>query len=509
MNRERLAELNAPGMREKRVTERAAIVRREDAIIGKTKDMLVGTALVDSSKEWKQNDVDAVREMLISVAPFADPKIRPAFWRSTLLASIYQRKIAEKAQIDDLQPKEAESIGLIHDVGKLISPRYFVAELVQDKWAADTGIRRDIMEKIHDVPGVLGVNAEPIFDLEETSVSQRIHDVADNLGKLNADGTLFDVNQLEEYATGQSKRYGGNALWPSEQQALLALTEDGKQSLSIHLTLAEIAFLQRTYGIDFYQLREEVMEEYQQPENQEWLARAMDAQESLDPLIDEKLERPSVKTVVLDIGGVLLGSRDTEISTSIADSLDVPEEKVLEALWSLDPDGKAGQISHDDYLAAFYNHVNVPLPEDAAQARIPFVQPDIYTPIEGMPSIIDRLRRSDVAVYLLSDLIAPVGETVREKVAELYPGIDQDKILFSYELGASKLDGSAFPALLDRLDNPDPASVLFIDDREEFTNAASGTHGLRRFHFREGRDNSDHRTGIDRLEDELELAEII
>lgn len=511
MNRERINQLNAPGMREKRVADRASIVKREQAIISNTKDRLANTSFVDATKPWEQSDVNAARELLVSVAPFADPKIRPAFWRSTLLASIYQRKIAEKVQSEDLPPKEAESIGLIHDVGKLISPRDFVSELVQDKWAKDTGIRRDIMEKIHDVPAVLGVNAEPIFDIEDTSVTQRIHDVADNLGKLNADGTLFDVNQLQAYATGQPGRYGGNALWPSEQQALLALTEDGKQKLSIDLALAEISFLQTTYGIDFDQLRGDVMEEYQRPENQEWLNRVMDSQESLDPHVDEILDRPPVKTVVFDIGGVLLGARDTEVSARISSALGVSEEVVLEALNKFDPDGKSGTLSPHEYLEKFYKHVGEPLPDDIDEARQPFVQPDLYYPIEGMQAIVQQLHRKDVSVVLLSDLIEPVGETVRQRTVTSYPDIDPKKMLLSYEIGASKLqkDGPAFAKLLNRLGDPDSSSVLFIDDREDYTNTASGIYGLRRFHFREGKNNSGDRTGTERLSDELQLAGII
>ena len=109
-----------------------------------------------------------------------------------------------------------------------------------------------------------------------------------------------------------------HTLWPSEKRGIEAL-EQGKQALAITLVIEEIEWLEKNYKIDFTALREEVLQEFQKPENQNWLLQARNAQENLNPKFDELLGRPPVKTVIFDFGDVLTaGGLDEKLIAAMA-----------------------------------------------------------------------------------------------------------------------------------------------------------------------------------------------
>ena len=450
-------------------------------------DVLRDTALVEETKPWSLEDIKRTKEFLLKVAPLTHPRLYPNYWDHLLLTSIYGQKIAEKANLEELQPQEAAVLGLTHDLGKTIVPhRYLRTNLVETRFAQRIGIRPELTEKNPPIPAILGLGKHPVLTLDDLSFAQRIMDVADNLGKLNRDGSLFDVKQISGYAAGQSGRYR-NTLWPSEKRGIKAL-EQGKQALAITLVIKEIEWLEKNYKIDFTALREEVLQEFQKPENQNWLLQARNAQENLNPKFDELLGRPPVKTVIFDFGDVLTaGGLDEKLIAAMAKVVESPAETVSTALGAILGQGALSAVlKEEEYLERFFKALGKPFP-GIEKAKTVFMQPEIYEPCPGMPKILASLSQNpNIAIYVLSDAVAFLAGPIRKAIQENYPQIPMDHVYISSERKVAKSENRAdfWQKVLELVGNPDPSSVLFIDNNEVYTTSARAVGGIRGLTFR-------------------------
>lgn len=465
-------------------------------------------------KEFSEEDVVRTRTSIMDCAKFAHPKVFPGFWEHLCLVSIYARRIASKAEIEDLDPIEAECLGLKHDLGKLVAPdRYYRADLLHGLMDREIGVRTQLSAKLPPIGRIIGRKPArtAIKGIEDMSFAQRVMDVADNLGKRNADGTLFSPEQMVTYVTCQPDRYK-RATWPSVRFGLYKLEKDGKQDFATNLVLEEIKWLEEEFGIDFKALREEVLSEFNSKENQDWILRAKNNHESLDPRIDEILGRPSINTVVFDFGDVLCEAPDEQLIENLAIKLGCSSADVFRAFSEHNGPSMGGKISEVEYLKRFYQSTGREMPENMQNAREPFVQPEIYRAIEGMREIIKGLSENpNVKIYVLSDAIRPLAGIIREMIAKYYPEIDQENIFISSEIGESKREpgAPAFQKMIDILKGQgielNPESTLFIDDREKYTTAARAKYGIRGLTFR----GDGNRTPSERFKDELLKAGLI
>lgn len=501
---------------EKQKKELTGYRRRVDGITTEISRSLGDTAFV-RKKEWEQSDVEASRRLLENIAPLAHDKINSSYWDDVLASAICHEVIAEQTGGAIMSPAEAAGTAYFDRVGKLVTARYPIDRFMREVLVDEGGIDPKLLENLHDFRGILGIDCVIPFPDLDTNQDEALHlqteaakvnDVATMIGRVR-NGKLCTTDEIKAYASGQPRRYPlDDAIWPIETQAITAINE-GRQTYSTAYLLAEIDYLQTRYGVDFDTVSSEVMRRYNADRNQEWLRTVKDAQETLDPRTSESLGKKPITTVVFDIGGVLLNTKDDEILTGIAQQLDVSEESVAGALKSLDLEGKAGRITEEEYLRRFYKQVGRPFPDELADAREPFVQPDLYQPIEGMKEIIRSLARNpNVNLVILSDLIASVGHTVLDKVLEYYPELNGRNFLFSYAEGVSKEEpGSpAFDNLLNSLPDTDPSAIVMVDDRSSCIDAAK-VRGIRGLTFRE--QHSNNRTGAERLNDELTLAGLI
>lgn len=263
-----------------RQAERADVKIRGPIIVGILRDGLKDTAFV-SDKAFTQEDTSKARLAFLMAAPFAHPKVFPNFWEHCLYNSILARHIAGKVETDQLPPMEAEALAFIHDAGSLAVPhRYYRKDKVGELFDKNIGVRADLLKKQPNLSEILG-KGKARKDLSDMTLPQIILEVADNVGKINDDGTARTLEQTISYNQSQPQRYGGG-VFPSERFGLRALTLGGKQEFANEILEHEINFLKSQYGIDLEEVIQAAFAEYEQPENQQWLRTVKQAQRAFD-----------------------------------------------------------------------------------------------------------------------------------------------------------------------------------------------------------------------------------
>lgn len=471
-------------------SERADFKLREPIIEEKLKDFFLQTALVEK-RPFTQTDIETLHQAYLDVAPFAYNKLYPNFWEHCLYSSILARKIAEKVGSDELEPLEAEALAFIGDDGSIAVPhRYARKNIINDILDKDIGIRRELLAKQPPVLKIIGlrvfkINNQEAESIDDFTLPQIILDVADNLGKINQDGNPRTVDQANEYAKNQPQTYAGG-IFPSEKAGLRALTEKGKQQFAIGLLLDEIKYLFEVFGVDVNELIQLAYQEYLSENNQDWLLNIKQSQETLDPTVDKTLGRLPIQTVVFDAGGVLMKDSDPALFRALADYFDCSYEEIVAVMDELNPDAFSNKISEEEYLKKFWARIGRQYPGQIDEARKLFTHPEIYQVIDGMQEIVEGLSNNpDVQLYVLSDSIHVVTPPVISWIRENYPQIPLENILISSNIGASKRDRGcpAFKKILERLREPEPETIVFIDYKEPYTTIARAGYGIRSIRF--------------------------
>lgn len=484
--------VNLTSNKETLQTERADFKLRAPIIEGVLKSFFSKTALVEE-KPFTETDIEILHEAYLEVAPYAYNRLYPSYWEYCLYSSILARKIAEKVGSDELEPLEAEALAFIGDDGSIAVPhRYARKNIVNDIFDRQLGIRKALLAKQPPVLKIIGVRAFKInnqeaYSLDDFTLPQIILDVSDNLGKINADGNPYTVQQAIEYAKRQPQTYAGG-VFPSERAGLKALAEKGKQQFAIELLEAEINYLRMQFGVNVDEEISKAFEEYLSYENQQWLLKVKQAQETLDPKVDQILGRPPIQTIVFDAGGVLMKNADPALSKELARFFNRPYEEVVLAMDDLNPEAFGNKISEAEYLKKFWERMGQPTPENLDDARKPFVQPEIYQPMEGMKELVKVLAQNPhLKLYVLSDCIHAVTPTIFSWIVRNYPQIPPEQILISSRLNASKREvGSpAFKMLLEKVGIPNSSSVLFLDDNPNYATNFRAIYSGRAVHFRE------------------------
>lgn len=250
-------------------TERADFKIRGPLIVNTLRDKLAGSALVEEIP-FRDKDVQMAREAMLLAAPYAHPKVFPSYWEHIVYSSILARHIAQEIGSEELLPFEAEVLSFMGDDGSLAVPHiYYRKNVVSLLFDKNIGVRPELIAKQPPIPEILG-RKTAIQSIDDLSLPQIILDLADNLGKLNSDGTPFSISQMQRYDEKQSKRYTG-VIFSSEKFGRRALTEGGKQKVAIDLVFAEMDFVKSTSDITIEEICKKAYEEFCLPENQTYL----------------------------------------------------------------------------------------------------------------------------------------------------------------------------------------------------------------------------------------------
>lgn len=296
------------GAREQRLAERQDLRKRYLPILDIARARFKDTAVV-REQEWSQTDVDAARQFLLAAAPFTHPKVFPDLWDHLLISSLYARFLAQDIEESQINPCEAEVMGLIHDDGRLVVPNHYLRnDIVLELGEDYVGVRSEFKAKFFPMEKILG-RRKPVNGVQDMTLPQMVIDVADNIGKRKASGDFFTpadtVQNAKDQLVRNQTQYNRSkeALWQSESFGYAALSS-GKQELVINLFRQEIDYLgklvmkkkisiwkrswlllsgkQENYIKKYYDnLRQRVEAEFQKLENQKWLTDVKTAQTSL------------------------------------------------------------------------------------------------------------------------------------------------------------------------------------------------------------------------------------
>lgn len=225
------------------------------------------------------------------------------------------------------------------------------------------------------------------------------------------------------------------------------------------------------------------------------------------PSTDQEPRDVSIDTVVFDIGGVLFKDSDAALIAKLAESFGCTEADILEIFKELNTASNSGEMPEDEYLSKFYSRFSKKRPQNLDEARKPFINPEIYQPVDGMQEVVEELASNPkIKIFTLSNSIAPVAEVVRDSLLRLYPEFPPENVLISSLIGGSKAgDGKAFKKLIE-ITNLDLRTTLFIDDVKEYSDRGK-SFGLNTFQF-----TSDPEKGVsavNRFKDELRKVRLL
>jgi hypothetical protein len=299
-------------------------------------------------RAWASEDVEKVRDFLLTCAPYSNPKLTPGFWDHALLAALYAKNLADKVEPANLSPFEAEALNLLHDFGRIISPdQYYRNELLADLFFRKGNNMASFGEsKLPDNSKILGLRGMPIAGFEDHTPGQRVTHVADWLGKFNSHGELVTPEEIVDSSDKSFGRYRKQGQWASTRIGMSAI-EAGKAKVGNQLFIDEITWL-RESGIDLESVRGEVNQEFNSPELQKWLFDIRNAQETISKEVDEHFNRPPIRHIILDIGGVLLENSQSAFCEVLSKKCGVTVEKIEQALAKLDmPELMSNEIQLD------------------------------------------------------------------------------------------------------------------------------------------------------------------
>ncbi len=436
---------------------------------------LKDTALV-VDKPWKVSDEQAIRRFYLSAVKFSNPKLRSNFGSHLLTASIFAGMTSDGLTAPNINPIEFRILGWIHDIGTLIAPGdYFRKDLIGRDMLVQLNIRKEVLEKLPDIPAILGLSSNVINSIKDVTLMQMIVDVADNLGKYNPDGSLFGVNQMIDYANLQPRRYRiSSKSLPSVKAGLKALNE-GKQEFAVQLLLDEIRYLQNL-GINFDLLSDHVFKEVHKSSNKKWLVAFMNAREDYDEEVDRVLgiDRRKINMLLLDLANTCWSTiSDEAIAGSLANYFGINVTDFLPVFNKVVRDGMNGKYGDSNeggvrFLKALWKAANVEFPGYEKSQKL-FMKDIYFKPFKEMQSLVRDFGQKEKNICVLSNIVPNLVPLAKTTLKEYFPDIDLSHVYFSCDLGVGKgNDGRAFTEVLKR-EEISATEVLFIDDKSEYT----------------------------------------
>jgi len=225
-----------------------------------------------------QKDVYLAKEFLAKSAEETNPPVWASYWEHVILAPELGRRVSKESADNGIavNPDEVEFLLWLHDVGVEVTPRYLRKDFIGDQILIKAGIPREILEGLSSTHRLM-VEAEKLqltdsqirleeeLDVEQKrkvdyyfdslSPTQRITNLADNLGKRDEDG-LFTLEAFRKYLKTQETRYSKSSPWSTENWSIASPTE-GKPSrrpagaVLQYFTVAKTVEWLEEMGVDF------------------------------------------------------------------------------------------------------------------------------------------------------------------------------------------------------------------------------------------------------------------
>ena len=220
------------------------------------KPILGQTALIQE-RDFTDEDIAKVREFFETSKPLMHPNVWPSYWEHVELASRYARIFGKKLQDKGVlvNPHELEVLGMIHDIGRIISPhRFFRTNLVGEALLKRLGVREDLIGKQVPEMRLFGRDGN-IASANQLTIEQQVLMLADNLGRKVEDGSLISFEQIGDLTDKQVKQYSGE-VFVSERFGKRRLVQTSKKVIQLLDDIKDT--LQAQYGISIDEVRGEV-----------------------------------------------------------------------------------------------------------------------------------------------------------------------------------------------------------------------------------------------------------
>lgn len=236
--------------------ERVDTKSRLTKLVEVGRPILEQTALIQK-RDFTEEDVAKVKEFFEVSKPLIHPDVWPVYWEHIELAARYARIFGEKlkAKGTHVNPYELEVLGMVHDIGRLISPhRFFRTNLAGESFLKRLGVRENLLNKQNPEARLFGRGGN-ITSANQLTIEQQVLMLADNLGRKVEDGSLIRFEQIADLTDQQVEQYQGE-VFASERFGKKRLVEASKKELQL---LDEIKqTLQAQYGVSIDEVREEV-----------------------------------------------------------------------------------------------------------------------------------------------------------------------------------------------------------------------------------------------------------
>jgi putative hydrolase of the HAD superfamily len=190
---------------------------------------------------------------------------------------------------------------------------------------------------------------------------------------------------------------------------------------------------------------------------------------SEDPAPAEQAAENPINVVLFDYGQVLSGPPDPVAWARLRDLTDRDEARLHEAYWHFRHDYDRGALTGPTYWQAVADRTGITL--DAAKlAALLAVDIDLWTSLNfPMVEWAGRLQRAGIRTGILSN----IGDAIARGVVAKLPWLSGfDHCIWSYALHMAKPDPAIFLKTAEIL-SAAPASILFLDDREDNIAAAA------------------------------------
>lgn len=182
--------------------------------------LLAPTALCVACGAIGTEDVHAIHRFLTAVCPRTDANQR--LYEHLYLTASFAGRIATRLHFN---PHEFEVLGLLHDVGRFFTHRYYRNDLLADLALRRLEVRRDLLAMLPPSSLLCALPAD--FSFGSLTDPQKIVILADVSGKRTDSGRIWTFDDMLAHHRRSRSDYqaytGMAALWPSERRGLRAI----------------------------------------------------------------------------------------------------------------------------------------------------------------------------------------------------------------------------------------------------------------------------------------------
>ncbi|MBI2641641.1 hypothetical protein HYW87_03550, partial [Candidatus Roizmanbacteria bacterium] len=211
--------------------EDPAAIRRYVALRDLGKRKFSGSHVLQTKEDINEDDIEKAKEVVTGGITATNPPVWASWFEHVFISAELARR---------LDPK-VEFYLWLHELGRLVTPSaYFRNDLINRRFLLEFGILERTLDEFFPIQNFLRLAGDLNLSKEQTNWeedlrddqkanalvffdtltdTQRIINLADNLGKRNKNG-MFNTQGFFQYLQSQEQRYEGESQWKSENWSI-------------------------------------------------------------------------------------------------------------------------------------------------------------------------------------------------------------------------------------------------------------------------------------------------